>query len=68
MSVLCQNATEAEVGSNKLHLLEEFFGVTNTFRVYLKMGTFTLTQVHFLWKKRYFYFVTVGDAPLVTLS
>ncbi len=23
------------------------FTVTNTFRVYLKMGTFTLTQVHF---------------------
>ncbi len=24
--------------------------VTNTFRIYLKMGTFTLSQVHFLWK------------------
>ncbi len=31
------------------------------------MGTFTLTQV-FLEKKQYFYFVTVGYAPLVTLS
>ncbi len=32
------------------------------------MGNFTLTQVHFLLKKLYFYFVIVGDAPLVTLS
>ncbi len=32
------------------------------------MGTFTLTQVHFFVKKRYFYVVTVGAAPLVTLS
>ncbi len=32
-----------------------------------KMGTLTITQVHFLWKKQYFYIVTVGDAPLVSL-
>ncbi len=37
----------SEVGSNELHLLESIFWVTNTFRVYFKMGTFTLTQVHF---------------------
>ncbi len=29
------------------------------------MGTFTLTQVQ---KNLYFYFATVGDTPLVTLS
>ncbi len=37
----------AEVGSNELYLLCYIFGVTNTFRLYLKMGNFTLTQVHF---------------------
>ncbi len=39
------------MGSNELHLfclLEYIFWVTNTFRVYLKMSTFTLTQVNFL--------------------
>ncbi len=35
------------MGSNELHLLEYIFWVTNTFRVYFKMGTFTLTQVYF---------------------
>ncbi len=38
--------------NNELHLLRYIysyiFWVTNTFRVYLKMGTFA--QVHFLWK------------------
>ncbi len=37
-----------KVGSNTLHLLEYIFGVNNTLRVYLKLGTFTLTQVLFL--------------------
>ncbi len=36
-----------EVGSNELHLLEYILWVTNTFRVYLKMGTFILTQIYF---------------------
>ncbi len=44
--------TSAVVVSNELHLLRyiylsKFFWVTNTFRVYLKMGTFALTRVHF---------------------
>ncbi len=39
-------------GSNELHLLRyiylsKFFGVTNTFRVYFKMGTFTLLKYIF---------------------
>ncbi len=44
------------MGINELHLLHyiylnTFFGVTNTLRVYLKMGTFTLTQVKCFVKK-----------------
>ncbi len=38
------------MGSNELHLLRyiylsRFFGVTSTFRVYLKIGTFTLKYI-----------------------
>ncbi len=46
----------AEVGSNELHitslhLLEYIFWVTNTFRVYFKMGTFYAYSSIFLEKK-----------------
>ncbi len=43
----------AEVGNDELHLLRYIyvtFTFFYTFRVYLKMGNFTLTQVNFLLK------------------
>ncbi len=38
--------SDQQITFTSLHLLEYISWVTNTFRVYLKMGTFTLTQVH----------------------
>ncbi len=46
--------------------LNNFLGVTNTFKSLFKDGySYSST---FLVIKKYFYFITVGDAPLVILS
>ncbi len=48
--------------------LNNFWLVTNTFKSIFKDGYFYSYSSTFLVIKKYFYFITVGDAPLVTLS
>ncbi len=48
--------------------MNNILGVTNTFKSLFKDGYFYSYSSTFLVIKKYFYFITVGDAPLVILS